>query len=293
VELTHLKTTVYISLIFILFCLVGCENNEESMLLHEEPTAQTILKVNGQVFCVPSPIEAALFLREDGENYNPTALLQYNEAHLTNSKEDKALLLGAFGADLAYSAAFEDNEHTLKTLAVMRSLCEDLELTTALGASEIDQLESSLKQRDSLTIKIGELFFRIDNYLKSNQSEKLSGLILTGGWIESMYFCAQKYHSGKTKALVSRMVEQRAAVEGLLNVSQTNGVLRINKRLEGLIRLYRDIPIQYIYTQPITDSLNGITELLGEEKVVAEDSKIKALADTLIHVRQQLLHHLK
>lgn len=268
-----------------LLCTVSCNNQSEDLPVEANADQQTMLKVSGQVFCIPSPIEAAFFLREDGEIYAPNMMLNLTTAHQRNAKDDKALLLGAYGADLAYSAAFEDSEHTLKCLAVMRHLCEDLELNTALGAAEIAELEASLKNKDSLTIKIGRLFFKIDNYLKANQFEKLSSLILVGGWVESMYLCADRYLSGKSKALEARMVEQRAAASGLINILNSEKETTLKKQLEGLAYKYQQIPIAYKYQEPLTDSVAGITELRGEDRVDLQADKVKELAESIINVR--------
>ena len=277
----------YLSLLLIVL-LCQCSSSDETMLEAEESAQQTMLKVNGQIFCIPSPIEAALFLRADGEAYAPDLLLDLSKGHRRNAKEEKAMLLGAYGADLAYCAAFEDSEHMIKCLSTMRHLCEDLELNSAMEAADLADLESSFENKDSLALKIGRLFFKIDNYLKANQHDKLSSFMLTGGWTESMYLCADRYLSGKSKALETRMVEQRAAVSGLLNILEKEGEVSLKKELEKLAYAYQQIPIAYTYKPPITDTVSCVTELLGQDSADIQSAAINQLATTILHVRNFL-----
>ena len=275
-------------LFLLLVLLCQCSNTDELTLEVEESAQQTMLKVNGQVFCIPSPIEAAIFLRADGELYAPNLMLDLSRGHKRNAKEEKAMLLGAYSADLAYCAAFEDSGHLLKCLSTMRQLCEDLELRSAMDATDLSALESSFQNKDSLTIRIGRLFFKIDNYLKANQHDKLSSYMLAGGWTESMYLCADRYLSGKSKALEARMIEQRAAVMSLLAILEKEGDSLIKKELEQLMYAYQQIPITYEYIAPITDSINGVTELLGQDRVDIQPAKIHQLATAIINVRNFL-----
>ena len=53
------------------------------------------------------------------------------------------------------------------------------------------RFQGNMENRDSLLIMVSQLNSLSDEYLKENESEDVSALILYGGWVESLYFTTQ------------------------------------------------------------------------------------------------------
>ena len=59
------------------------------------------MKVGGRLFAVPSPVSTATALKDAGAAYDRSRTLDLASADVATSKEARALVMGALGADLA------------------------------------------------------------------------------------------------------------------------------------------------------------------------------------------------
>jgi len=57
-----------------------------------------------------------------------------------------------------------------------------------------------------------------DKFLKENEEHDVATLILTGGWIEAMYFAAVSYENTKSQDIANRIGEQKTALGTIIDL---------------------------------------------------------------------------
>jgi hypothetical protein len=99
----------------------------------------------------------------------------------------QSAILGIYGADLAYVTVHKDGQRAMATMQAIEKLGNKLELTNSFDRALLDRFKSNLGSEDSLLQFSGTAFRAADQYLKNNQRDDVSALVLAGGWIESLY----------------------------------------------------------------------------------------------------------
>src|SRR5581483_9857721 len=100
-----LKSLVFSSAAVLTIALwVGCkggkENNQQANGAKIDSANSTLLKLNNQIFSIPSPIQTALLIKKSGYTYNKAILNGSDNYSHCDTKYKKALNLGIYGTDL-------------------------------------------------------------------------------------------------------------------------------------------------------------------------------------------------
>ena len=74
----------------------------------QSAAAGSVLKYKGQFFAIPSPIQAAILIRETILQYNPDLVVPLENSNMHVSRFQKALNMGVYGADLGYLSNFNN-----------------------------------------------------------------------------------------------------------------------------------------------------------------------------------------
>src|SRR4029077_15051400 len=83
--------------------VTGCNNSKQNNQTLQNPTPKvdsansTLLKINNQIFSIPSPIQTALLIKKSGYSYNKAILNSSENYHKYDTKYKKALNLGIYG----------------------------------------------------------------------------------------------------------------------------------------------------------------------------------------------------
>lgn len=258
-----------------------------------DSTESSILQVGNKLFNVPSPIEMAMLIKETENTFTPEWLHDPGEVSAYNTKFQQAINLGVYSADLGYTLCFGESNNALKYLAVCRDLGTELSIPQEYFLDLFQRFEGNMGNPDSLTIFMARAYQISDAYLKANESEDVSTLILTGGWIESFYYASQVAKSESGEAVRMRIGEQKGSLENILELLK---VFQKNEEFATLIgdlkelhKLFKDIEYNYTYVEPTTDTVNQITVINSTSETKISMEQLNAITEKVEAIRKGII----
>ncbi len=197
---------------------------------------------------IPSPMETAGLLKKAGAEYDKAILNDVKNVDNYTSASKQALNLGVYGADLSYASVYNNTQESMLYTSCAQKLAKKLDVNNAFNQEVVDRLEKNRSNRDSLLGIISETYLQVDAYLKENQRDNISALMVAGGWIEGLYIATQITRQHDTPALRQRVAEQRLSLTDLLELVRTYSpddpaIAAVLKDLEKLDELYADVEL--------------------------------------------------
>jgi len=278
----------------ILFFSCGTAEKEEEGLIEEADTIKTaIVNVGGELFSIPSPIHTALLVHKSGVVYDKSVLSPARTVNTYLTDQSKALILGVYGADLAYVSLFNQTQDAIGYLGAIKQLSDKLGLDAAFDAATMDRIKNNIGDKDSMTVLVGLAYRGSDAYLKSNQRSDISTLILTGGWLESMYFSIAAYESKPTNELRYRIAEQKQALNSIRKILTDLALPEIKVLTDDLIDLsgdYEQIQFKYTFVEPVHDTVKKLTYINSTSEVLVSDEQLEKICSKLIKIRNKVVN---
>lgn len=267
------------------------ENDSEKTSI--DPESTQIIKVNNQIFSIPSPIQSSLLIKKCGVAYNKAILNNPDNAEKYATDFSKALNLGIYGGDLGYAATYEQKKDINNYMKSAKTLSEGLNITNAFDMHTIERLERNLGNKDSMLAMIGDIYSMTNSYLKNNEQADISSLILVGGWIESMYLTAEIYQLSKNEDLKQRIAEQKPSLERVINLlrpyRQKDGFTDLFNDINTLTAVYDSISFNNSYVQATTDSKNKTTVINSQTEVSITDVQIADISAKIKALRKKII----
>jgi hypothetical protein len=180
-----------------LFSSCGSKPEEENQEAKDfEVTKDTIksevrvdfdmLRVN-----IPTPKELSAQLSAAKINYNKGFLLSSGKAGSFSSNSQKAIGLGAMGADLSVAAAYNQSQDAMEYLGQVGKLAGDLGIGNAFDPEFSKQLLANISKPDTFQIMLDKAFDKAERNLRSNARVATAIQMIAGGWIESLYISVE------------------------------------------------------------------------------------------------------
>jgi hypothetical protein len=241
-----------------------------------------ILSFNGQLFSIPSPIQTASLIKSSGMEFNSD--LTNNASNIDNytTAFKQSLNLGVYGADFAYISFYGQDQLSLQYMKNLRNLIESLDLTSAIDKKLADRIAVNINNQDSLMAISSAMFRSTDNYLKNSDRNDIASLILTGGFIESLYFSTNLAKMDKSGELAKRIGEEKQTVSSLMNLLSSYddpNFKNLAAEFTGLVDAFSKVKVTYKYNRPESDPIKKITIIRSESSVTISD---KTLDEILI-----------
>lgn len=254
---------------------------------NDNAVTSKLLKIDSQIFSLPSPIQTAMILRKNEIVYDETLLnsTENNERYINQFQQ--ALNMGVYGADLAYLSNFNNSQLKLDYFKTVEEMAEKLDLRRSIDQSIIDRFAANIENRDSLYMLNAELFKAADQYLKENSDNEMAALILAGGWVEAMHLTIDA--AFQVPELRSRIGEQGMAVSSLIRLLEGNGSPQAEDMKNMLLALadeFNGMTASYEYVKPITDATEKVTYLNSKSTVEVSDEQLKAVQEKINDIRQ-------
>lgn len=296
--MTIFNPKIALSILSILALQSCVENTDSEKSASDEITdteidadKSNIVSVGDAIFSIPSPIQTAMLIESSGADYD--ASLPNSAQNLDNyiSDFDKGLIMGVYGADLAYTAIFEKNQEAITYLGAVEKLAADLDLSNAIDKSIVKRFSQNLNNRDSMLVLSSSFFRASDAYLKENERDELASLVLIGGWVEGMFLA---YNSVENNGEVStRIAEQKITLEnmiGLLNSLEPGDQLNsLMTQLEDLQSEFNNVNSTYEFQRPEVDADQKTTTLKSTTTFEMSDEQLNTIGTKLESLRNNIV----
>jgi len=244
-------------------------------------------------YVLPSPMEIASLIQKTGINYtegilNPTEKVEFYTTNYT-----KALNLGVYGADLGLILVFDQTQDAINYFTTVKTLAEELGVLSAFPQSILNRVEANLGNRDSLLNIAGSAFADADMYLKENERNSVSALILAGGWVEAIYLATKFGDDGKNKSILERVGEQQKSLDVLVEMishykNDGDGYAILYAALEDLKATFAKVNITYEEGPVVTKDHKTIIETKSHVEISEE--LFNEIAAKVTTIREQLIN---
>lgn len=194
-KLSPINLTLITGITMTAFMFTSCGGGHEEVnteLNDFEATTDTMkseVRINFDMLRVniPTPSKLAGQLNGAKINYNKSFLLPASKGGSFSSNYQKAIGMGALGADLSVAAAYNQSGDAVEYLGQVGKLAGDLGIGTAFDPEFCKELIKNVSKPDTFSIMLDKAFDKAERNLRSNARVATSILMITGGWIESLH----------------------------------------------------------------------------------------------------------
>ncbi len=242
---------------------------------------------------IPSPIQLGQMLQRAGATYDPKVLNPLDNASKYANLNSKALNLGVYGADLSYSAVFNQPQETMSYLANSKKLAEDLGITTSFSKSLMERMEKNNGNKDSMLSIISEVFLSSNEALKENDQSHISVLVLAGGFIEGMYVGTQVSKTVKNnKAIYARIGEFRGSLNNLIMLISTvneSDVSEVLTDLRSIKAIYDESTVVEEKAVTAVDTTQKVMTIGGKSNYSLSKEQIEKITTLVATIRAKII----
>jgi len=167
----------------------------------------------------------------------------------------------------------------IQYLNLVYELANEISIGHVFDFNSIKRVALNSENLDSLLYMTTLNYERMNKYLREQNQLKLSVLMLTGGWLESIYLLSQVAKQSGNDELKERVGEQKITLDNimlLLSVYQVDPDVRklLNKFMK-LKNLYDQVEIVCHYAEP------DFTEVDGRMTIIDNSTTTINISDEL------------
>lgn len=218
-------------------------------------------QIEGLMDNMPSPSEIPYLLQATGAEFNEGLLNPRTKADQYSSRTDKAALnLGVYAADIGYLASYDKAQEAIDYLESAKSLADGLGVIGSFDMEVLQQFEANISKKDSLSRLLDRTIKKTELFLKDDNRNKLSAMVITGSFIEGLYISTGLVKSYPKDLLptdaknliltpiIRVILEQKKSVSELIKmlgvVEQTEPVASLTTDLKALETEYAALNIE-------------------------------------------------
>lgn len=282
--------------IFLISCS-GQREREKSLVSVEQEAPDTlsfIIKFESSLFPLPSPYQVAHLIKNNEIPYFESIpnSIENSKRYTTNFK--KALNLGLYGTDISYLNIYERTPQSISYLALIKKLSEELGLAPAFNDDFFNGIEKNINSKDSLMVLMSRSYRKADSYLRENDRTDIGALILTGGWIESLYILTKLAKETSNRDVINRIGEQKHPLDNLIEV--LTPLYYKSPEYSELIDMFIDLAYEfdgiiysYSYKAPKIDVENKIIYINSQSRVTMSEYHLDIVSQKVEAIRNKIV----
>lgn len=236
----------------------------------------TQFKYDKLISNIPIPFDILRAHAEVPLTYNSSAVNPTSNLPFYSSNSSKALNLGIYGGDLAYSITYEKFEDMGNYLKCAKKLADDLGIPLAFDQRALSTYKKYGTNKDSLEKIVFNSYTEVDKTLKSNERIGLASLVVTGGWLEGLYATLKTLGTtplnDRSKGLYQKIWEQKNHLDMILNLLEQfkddRSIASLAQDFKGIKSIYDELSIRSAMSETEVAALSQkVEEVRG--KIVA------------------------
>lgn len=284
--------------LFILSCKTSTieeKQDDERIPLREIDTSTILLKINNTLFTLPSPYQASYSIKNSNVDYNKSLLNPPDHVSNYTTNFQQAINVGIYGTDLGYLNIYDQVPDVISYFTVIKKLSQELGIHNALQMNIIDKIEKNIDNQDSLLFYLTGTYRQFDSYLKSNNRKDIGVLIITGGWIESVYILSHCAVDSKNRQLINRLGEQKHPLDNLIEILSPYYYLSkdfsiLIDELVDLAYEFDGIIYSYTYEQSEVNPEKKHTLVKSKSNVIISEYHLKTIANKISSIRNKIIY---
>lgn len=278
----------------------GCgEKHETSNLSQEELTVSektTIFKIDNRLFYIPNPVQSALLIKELAKTYNREIISSSSKVEDYSTSFQQAINIGAFGADLGYITAFDQNQDVINHLGAVKKLADKLGISSVFDFSTMEKLSGNMGNKNEMLSAITGAYKRGQDFLQDNDRKELAGLMMAGAWVESMFLATNlgSLKPGVTpdQDIINRIGEQQNTLESVILILNpfysTEDAPELSQFVDQLTELQQDfkgVRNQYTFKETTCEASAKTCTINSENTIVMSELLLVKIATKIKEIR--------
>ncbi|MDX2172341.1 MAG: hypothetical protein SFY56_04430 [Bacteroidota bacterium] len=245
--------------------------------------------VSETFFQVPSPGEMLTFIKMVGGTKNKnTSFLNptSNNKNYTDAKA-KAINFGIYSCDLSYCSIFEIGSEALKYFGTVKTLGDQIGVSTAISPDILKRLQNNLGSSDSLAVITDDVYFSSFETLEDGKQGPTLALVVAGGWIESIFIATNLAKFEPNSPVIERLADQKYTLENLIEFLKKHesdaNVAAVKADFDALLVEFNKITEKDAEANKTKDSK---TKMLGGGKqLVITEEAYKSIVEKIKTIR--------
>lgn len=288
------KVIFYFAIIAFPVFIISCNPNPKPGTdLSVEADSNAFELDEDTYYQIPSPEELFAFVQDGDLQYNSALLNPIENISKYTDTKLKELNFGVYSADLAYAAAFKRYQESSKGIETVRKLSQDLEISSVFDQELNKKLEYVFENSDSLLSVTTTTYYKIVKYLENNERNRTLALIISGGYIESLYIFANLINDfDKQKNSVQRLADQKLTFSNLksyLNSHATDESIKsVLTDIEPLSKIFESL--QSVEVAPVEKKVEQTNAFVvgGNKKIEISKEQFELLKKELTALRNKI-----
>ena len=273
------------------------ENPEEIQEDTAKAVSAGVLNIGGEMFSIPSPLQTAMLIQSAGAPYDKSILNPKENSSQYASDYSKALNLGIYGADLGYVSMYSKTQDALIYLTAVKKLSDEIGVSSAFDKETMKRFQDNMANKDSMMVLVGLAYREGDAFLKENKRNDISGLILVGGWIESMNFAISVNKTKSNDEIKRRIADQKRALNSivklLLQFESKPEYTGLIDELKDLSKVYDGISYRFVAEKSETDMATKTTTINSHTEVTFTKEQLDAITSKIESIRKKIVNPVK
>ncbi len=269
-------------------------NSEDEDIFDDNGDIGFITEVESQTYyLIPSPEGLFSFIRDGDLKYVKDVLNPTENMDKYIDTRAKELNFGIYSADLAYVASFNKYQESVDYLNTVRTLSDEIGISAVFDENLIGRIDNIIDDQDSLLKVTSDSYFSIVRYLESSNRTKTLALIVTGGWIESIFVVTNLIDNFDPNSdAVQLLADQKLVIENLMSYLDQNksddNIQRTINDLKNLQKIYQELKTEEKGNSTPEENTDGKIVVGGNAKIVMTQEQFEKLKQEVAKVRNKI-----
>jgi len=287
---------------FAIVVAFGCGDNKKPAIPEEktvdkmeslDPEKAAIFKVGDEIISIPSPVQTAFLLKKSGVSFRSDMLNSPKNLPSYSTKFQRSVNLGVYGADLGYTTIYGQTADAINFINSTKRLADDLGVTNAFNPDLMKRFDANMGVQDSLLKIMGDAYKESNRFFQDSEQQDVGALVLSGGWIEALYFTTVVAKNDGPESVRTRIAEQKGSLENLIKLLQQNAeeeeVAEFVSELIDLYYLFDQVESTYVWKEPTTDETTKTTTIKSTTEALITDEQINAISAKVESIRNHII----
>ena len=202
-------------------------NKEAADTINQELTLTPEAK--NMLYELPTPFEVTQMLQDAKAGYIFDITNPPGNVGKYVTEKSKAINLGIYSADLAYSATYNQIDNTNQFLRCTNQLADALGIAGVYHPDLVEQVKSFADDKDSLVALVSNIFVATNDFLSKNNRNQVAVYIATGAFVEGLYLATALNAFAEDNTQIASIILDQAG-----NYDKLIAVLELYKNDEAM-----------------------------------------------------------
>ena len=241
-----------------------------------------------------TPVEICSIFNRLGVPHNSDILNPVSNKDLYFGISKISINTGVYGADFTYLKLFGVDQKLIDYMVAIREMSDRLGIPDSFVTEPIKRIQNDISIPDTILILMSDAYNKMENYLRAGERGSTAGLMIMGGWIETMYIATQlAYNPEKPdQEVIRKIAEQKYTLTTLLNYLKNYyddpSVVYYSKKLKYLKSYFDTFDIYFRKGDLEIDTVKKVFRSTGSEMNVTVEN-LNNIRDYVSKLRTEIV----